>query len=171
MRTQLSNIQRSCILALAFFWMTAVFSCTWPGPHLQHNWAVEKQFDSYKIYPEHQYYTGGTLEDPRAVLALKTDYILDSPNWQKVNMTTEELERWIQALKKDSFVEYNTFSNGARVVGDSGEIAGYYYSVWEFPLVRIPKEKTILMAVPDAEYRSTNMRIEFFTGDDSRERH
>lgn len=148
-----------------------VLGCSWPGSHLRHSWMVENQFDESEIFTEYQYFTGGTLEDPRAILVLKPEYQLDSPDWQPVNMTQEELAQWVGALHKDSFVSYNTFSNGAKVISDSGEIAGYYYSVWEFPLVRMTEKRTIQVTVPRAEYRSTNTRAEFFTGDDARDGH
>ncbi len=151
--------------------VVAAMGCSWPGPYIKHDWSIENQFDGYEIFDGYQYFTSGTLDDPRAIVALKPDYALDSPDWTPVKMTPEELAQWIAALKKDSFVEYNTFPNGAKVIGEDGDVAGYYYSVWEFPLVRMPKEKTLVMAAPRAEYRSTNMRIEFSVGDDSRDSH
>jgi hypothetical protein len=159
------------ILVITGLMVAMVLGCSWPSAYLRHSWTVENQFDNHEIFTKHQYFTGGTLEDPRAILVLKPDYQLDSPGWQPVTMTQEALAQWIDALKKDFFVGYNTFSNGAKVIVDKGEIAGYYYSVWEFPLVRMPGEKNIQLAVPRAEYRSTNRRTEFFTGDDSRDSH
>jgi hypothetical protein len=132
---------------------------------------VENQFHNHEIFAGHRYFTGGTLEDPRAILVLKPQYQLDAPDWRPVTMTPEELAQWVEALKKDSFVEYNTFSNGAKIIDDNGNLAGYYYSVWEFPLVRMPGEKTIQLAVPATKYRSTNRRVEFFISDNPRENH
>lgn len=171
MHKRLMDRPWSGILVITGLMAAMVLGCSWPGSHLRHSWTVESQFDGNEIFTEHQYFTGGTLEDPRAILVLKPEYQLDSPDWRPVSMTQEELAQWIGALKKDYFVSYNTFPNGAKVIGDSGEIAGYYYSVWEFPLVRMPGEKTVQLAVPRTEYRSTNRRAEFFTSDDSRDSH
>jgi|GEM_PF-2843035 len=144
------------------------FGCSWPGPHLQQNWAVETQFDNYQLYPDYHYYVSGDLKDPRAVLALKPGYTLDSSGWQPVNMTVNDLEQWIQALKMDSLVEYNTFPNGANIIGSKGEIAGVYYSVWELPLVQMQDENTFLLVKPRAEYRSTSHWWEFSVDDNDR---
>ncbi len=134
----------------------AVMGCAWPGPHLQHNSEVERHFDGYQIYPQYQYYTAGTLEDPRAIVALKEGYALDSPEWTKVSMTPDTLEMWITAMKKGDFVDENQLPNGAHLIGRNGEVAGHYYSVWQHPLVRVPEEKTIAMNIPLNELRNTN---------------
>lgn len=154
MKNKLNNIIVACFLATAV--AMAVLGCSWPGPHLQHNKEVAVQFDGYRIYPGYQYYTSGTIEDPRAILALKPGYILNSLSWQRVDMTSRDIEQWVVAMKKDPFVDENTFSNGAHIIGSGGEIAGYYYSVWEFPLVRTEGEKTIAMNKPINNYRLTN---------------
>lgn len=143
-----------------------LFGCAWPGPHLQHNSAVALHFDSFRIYPQYQYYTAGTLQDPRAILALKPGYILESPGWQAVHMTPELLAQWIGAFKADMFVDGNVFSDGANVIGLNGELAGHYYSVWEYPVVRVPKAMTIAVAVPRADYRRHNEKIRDFLSDD-----
>lgn len=171
MHKRLTNRREGGILIITGLIVALVLGCSWPGAHLRHSWTVDNQFNGNEIFTEHQYFTGGTLEDPRAILVLKSEYQLDSPDWQPVTMTQQALGQWIVALNKDFFVGYNTFSNGAKVIGDDGEIVGYYYSSWEFPLVRMPEQKTIQLAVPRAEYRSTNQRAEFFTGNDSRDSH
>lgn len=161
---QIKRRRQLLFMALAMAAMAA--GCSWSGPHLQHNSAVGNQFDTYQIYPQYQYYTAGTLEDPRAILALKPGYTLASTGWQAVDMTPDLLARWIAAFKADSFVDGNVFSDGATVVAQNGEVAGYYYSVWEFPVVRVPKEMTIALAVPAADYRPYNEKIIDFLSDD-----
>lgn len=133
-----------------------VIACSWPGPHLQHNAGVDRYFEGFHVYPRYQYHTAGTLEDPRAIVALKPGYTLDAPQWRAVVMTPEKLERWIAALKKSAFVEYNQFPNGADVIGRNGEVVGHYYSVWSYPRVRVPQETTITMAVPLPQLRKFN---------------
>lgn len=159
----LKNISRGL---LAVMLTMALVGCAWSGPHLIHNWAVETQFDSYQIYPGYDYYTSGTLKDPRGVLALKPGYAMDSKGWQPVKMTPQNLERWVQALKKDSFVEYNTFANGARILGRNGVVVGHYYSVWEFPRVYMPDDKTVQINKPWNDYRDTNERWKVLHGGD-----
>lgn len=156
MRTSYLNANWSIAGIIAVLLAATALGCSWPWPYLQHNTAVERHFDGYQIYPQYQYYTAGTLDDPRAIVALKSGYTLDSPEWTAVSMTSETLEQWITALKKDPFVEDNELPNGANLVGRNKEVAGYYYSVWDFPAVRVAEEKTISMAVPLAEYRMTN---------------
>ncbi len=157
---------RPIYLISALTMAAVVAGCSWSGPHLQHNTAVASHFDSYQIYPQYQYYTAGTMKDPRAIVALKPGYTLESPGWQAVDMTPELLARWIAAFKEDSFVDGNVFSDGANVVGLNGEVAGYYYSVWEFPVVRVPREMTIALSVPAADYRPYNEKIIDFLSDD-----
>ncbi|MEJ2155281.1 MAG: hypothetical protein P8X96_08080 [Desulfobacteraceae bacterium] len=158
--------RRPIHLVLALVLAATAAGCSWSGPHLQHNSAVASHFDSYEIYPQYQYYTAGTLQDPRAILALKPGFALESPGWQPVDMTPELLSQWIAAFKEDYFADGNVFSDGANVVGQNGEVAGHFYSIWEFPVVRIPKEMTIALAVPAAEYRPYNEKVIDFWADD-----
>lgn len=151
-------------MALAL--VAALGGCTWPGPHLMHSWTVETQYDTYRLDPGYDYYTSGTLKDPRGILALKPGYTIDSKGWQPVKMTPSKLEQWVLALKKDSFVEYNTFSNGAEILGFNGEVVGHYYSVWEFPRVYMPDAKTVQIAKPWNDYRDTNERWKVLHGGD-----
>jgi len=156
MQTSLKHVYMRAVGIFASLVVAMAFGCSWPGPHLQHNSAVARYFDGYQIYPQYQYYTAGTLEDPRAIVALKTGYALESPDWSKVSMTPAKLEQWITALKRGAFVEDNQFPNGANLIGRNGEVAGHYYSVWEYPRVRVPAQKTIAMTVPMAVLRNTN---------------
>lgn len=165
METTFKKVHWRAAGIIAALMAVAALGCTWPGPHLQHNAAVESQFDGYQIYSQYQYYTAGTLEDPRAILALKPGYTLESSEWQAVRMTPGELEQWISAMKNSDFVDYNQFPNGADLIGQNGEVAGHYYSVWRYPLVRTPADKTIALNVPIGEYRMTNKwYIEGFAG-------
>ena len=170
MKTLRSTRRRLTLSFLTLAMASIAAGCSWPGPHLQHNLAVESHFDAFQIYPQYQYYTAGNLNDPRAILALKPGYTLESPGWQTVDMTPELLAQWIAAFKEDSFVDGNVFPDGAAVIGYDGELAGHYYSVWEYPVVRVPKEMTIAQAVPDADYRRHNEKIKDFLygGDDGR---
>ena len=138
--------------------------CAWPGAYIQHSWDTAAEFDAFQIYPGYQYYTSGTLQDPRAVLALKPGYTLHSTGWTPVEMTSEKLEQWVLALEKDSFVEYNTNANGAQLIDDQGNIAGVYFSVWEFPLIRFSESKELEIRKPAAHYRLDNDRTEFLSG-------
>jgi len=165
MQTSLAKTHFRAIGIIAALMAATALGCSWPGPHIQHNSAVDTHFDGYQIYPKYQYYTAGTLEDPKAILALKPGYTLDSPEWKAVTMTPGELEQWITAMKDSDFVDYNQFPNGANVIGRNGEVAGHYYSVWRFPLVRTPADNTIAMQVPIGDYRVTNKwYIESFAG-------
>ena len=138
--------------------------CAWPGPYIRHSWNTAAAFDAYKVYPGYQYYTSGTLNDPRAILALKPGYTLNSKGWQSVAMTPEKMEQWVLALKKDHFVEYNTYADGAQLIDDQGKIAGIYFSVWEFPLIRFSKAKELMIKKPAHDYRLDNDLTEFLSG-------
>ena len=157
-------------LNAALFWLLMtvnLIACTWPGPHLQHNTAVDEYFNSFQVYPQYQYYTADTLKDPRAILALKPGYTLDSPGWQAVDMNPQLLESWISAFKKDSLLEGNLFPDGANVVSHNGELVGYFYSAWVYPVVRVPKAMTVAIAVPQDEYRPNNEKVlDLLSGDD-----
>lgn len=60
----------------------------------------------------------------------------------------------------------NVFPDGAKVIGHDGEPAGYYYSVWAYPVVRVPNATTITLAVPEADYRPNNEKIKDFLHDE-----
>jgi hypothetical protein len=153
MRNHLNNHRRAVLSTLAAILLSG---CGWYGAYIRHNLEVADRFDTYQVYSGYDYYTSGTLEDPRAVLALKPGYAVTSTDWQPVAMTTEKLQEWVLALKKDPFVEFNTFSNGAQIIDDQGDVAGFYYSVWDFPIIRFSESGELLINKPLPVYRYHN---------------
>jgi hypothetical protein len=144
-------------LVAAILWVAMLLTgCSWYGGYIRHNLEVRNWFDAYHLYSGYHYYTCGTLEDPRAVLALKPEYTLNSDGWESVAMTADQLKVWVLALKKDPFVEFNTFSDGAQIIDNQGNIAGVYYSVWDFPIIRFSQSKTLLISKPKPIYRYGN---------------
>ncbi len=161
------NHNNGWLAAFATIFATMILAgCGWQGAYIRHNWEVQDQFDAYQLYPGCRYFTSGTLRDPRGVLALKPEYKLNSDGWMPVAMTGGLLAQWLSALKKGTFVEYNTFSNGAQIVDDQGNIAGYYYSVWDFPRIRFSQPKELMIHKPFAQYRFDNNRAELLSDDD-----
>ena len=155
MKGKLSKYQKRGLLIILAT-VLVLSGCAWYGAYIANNLQVGRQFDTYQIYAGYQYYTCGTLEDPRAVLALKPGYALDSKGWQPTEMTPEKLKKWVLALKRVPFVEFNTFSNGAQIIDNDGNLAGYYYSVWSFPIIRFSKSKELLINKPQPVYRYYN---------------
>jgi hypothetical protein len=141
---------------VVLFTATLLWGCSWYGAYIRHNQEVADRFESYQLYPGYRYYTAGTLADPRAVLALKPGYQLKSTGWQPVEMTPDKLKTWVQALDKVPFADENMFPNGAQIIDDQGHIAGYYYSVWDFPIIRFSEANTLVMNKPPPNYRYYN---------------
>ena len=138
------------------FTAVLLWGCSWFGAYIRHNQKVADRFESFQLYPGYKYYAAGTLADPRAVVALKPGYHLRSAGWQSVEMTPEKLKAWVQALKNVPFAEDNTFPNGAQIIDAQGHIAGYYYSVWAFPIISFPVAKALVMNAPPPNYRYYN---------------
>ena len=73
------------------------FSCASVGTHgrLENSSEVKKIFETYTVLPDHTYYYSGQAAQPRVVMGIHNDYQLEAKLWNKVDLTPEQLNKWI----------------------------------------------------------------------------
>jgi hypothetical protein len=156
------EIRANFFSALALFTIAAVMiaalwiGCSAPLTRLKTSYAVEEHFERSKLYPGLQYYAIGNMNEPLALVALRTDVELATKAWTAVEMTPRRLSTWIDAFAIQPWIEYNQLPNGAVITNAQGNPVGYFYSVWKYPQVRFIAHNRIEIDPPVAELRPTN---------------
>ena len=85
-----------------------------------------KQWHSFEILPNYNYYYYGPDARPFYIIAIDKQYNLTSKHWKPVDLTPERLKKWIDIPPR---VGYDPQTYGADISGPSGEQIGLWYSV------------------------------------------
>jgi hypothetical protein len=123
--------------------------------NLVYDEAVDQMFENLTVLPDHRYYFSGSDSRPDAIIAIDTRYALKSNIWKPVEMTSEELKRWIDnPARRARLYPYNY---GRYIVSDDGQRIGLWYSLkdWRaFATVKMLNDTTVQVSTPiDEAYR------------------
>jgi hypothetical protein len=131
------------------------------GPrHFQRSYDVADLFQDGRILADHQYYVSGDAYKPLAIVALLQGYTLDSPQWQAVQPDKAQLDQWILRMDNQPGAEYNTESNGARILDPQGRPVGMWYSVWALPGVTFKSGQALDIGRPMTVFPISNRNPE-----------
>ena len=96
------------------------------GSGITHSDEATKQWHTFEILPSHNYYYQGPNSRPFYIIAIDKQYTLTSKNWKPVDLTPEQLKKWINIPPR---VGYDPQTYGADISGPNGEKIGLWYSV------------------------------------------
>ena len=127
------------------------------GPlHFKRAVSAAETFEAYQVLPDHQYYYSGRWHKPWAIIALQSDYKLESSDWNTVDLDERQLRNWINRMVAQPGAEYNTEPNGAYILDSQGERIGVWYSVWTLPLLTFKSEKVVAVSRPNTIFPYSN---------------
>jgi len=106
---------------------------------------VNTIFQSYKVLPDHTYYTFGWGNIPYAIIGIQNKYKLRPGNWEKVEPTTPLLRGWIS--KMDNIYGYPPY--GSIILDDNGQPIGIWYSSKQWTTVIIEDNNEIAILAPE----------------------
>ncbi len=89
---------------------------------------VTKDFDTFKIDPEMNYYYSGPDLYPNALIGLKKQYVLDSNLWKSFKPTPESFRDMIIHMQ-DKAQEYREYQHGFIMYDDKKHPIGIWYSI------------------------------------------
>jgi hypothetical protein len=89
---------------------------------------INRLFESHQILQDHHYYFTGSDVRPNAILGIQRDYVLVSRLWKPVNMTSEQLKKWIDLMTDHRGFALRIY--GCRILDSSGRQAAIWYSPW-----------------------------------------
>lgn len=136
----------SWVIALLFLFL-ALAGCAVPNQaRLIRSGEVNRLVESATILPDHIYYYTGPEARPDAIIAIGDHYTLASKYWIRVDITEEILEDWNLII--DNASRYRDYYEGYWILTPEGERAGFWYSQYEYSVIRFPDLSTIIVYTP-----------------------
>ena len=121
---------------------------------------VTQTFESYTVLENHNYYYSGPDTYPMAVVAIHTDYRLDSRLWKPIDMTPEQLRKWLSY--RTVRVGYSGSTYGSTILGPDNQVIGAWYSIQDWRdegWVKVFADNRIMVSTPVV---NPNQRQTFF---------
>ena len=106
---------------------------------------VNLLFQTYKILPDHKYYTVGHGSIPHAILGIQENYKLRPGIWKPVEVTVPLLRSWVS--KMDNIYGYPPY--GCRVYNDENQRIGIWYSSKQWTTIIIEENNEIAVLAPE----------------------
>ena len=106
---------------------------------------VNRAFETYKILPDHKYYTSGRSDIPYAIIGIKKIYELRPGLWQEINLTTPLLRSWVSQM--DNIYGYPPY--GSLILDNNGKGIGVWYSSKQWTTVIIEENNEIAVLAPE----------------------
>ena len=106
---------------------------------------VNRIFRTYRILPDHKYYTSGRSDIPYAIIGIQNIYDLRPGTWQEINLTTPLLRSWVSQM--DNIYGYPPY--GSLILDNNGERIGVWYSSKQWTTVLIEENNEIAVLAPE----------------------
>jgi hypothetical protein len=106
---------------------------------------VNRAFETYKILPDHKYYTSGQANIPYAIIGIQNIYELRPGLWQKINLTKPLLRSWVSQM--DNIYGYPPY--GSVILDNNGKRIGVWYSSKQWTTVIIEENNEIAVLAPE----------------------
>ena len=106
---------------------------------------ANRTFQTYKVLPNHKYYTTGQANIPYAIIGIDNKYKLRPGMWREVQLTTPLLRNWVS--KMDNIYGYPPY--GSIILDDTGKRIGIWYSSKQWTTVIIEENSEIAILAPE----------------------
>ena len=106
---------------------------------------VNRTFKTYKILPDHKYYTSGHSNIPYAIIGVQNLYELRPGMWHEINLTTPLLRSWVSQM--DNIYGYPPY--GSIILDNNGKRVGVWYSSKQWTTVIIEENNEIAVLAPE----------------------
>ncbi len=106
---------------------------------------VNHLFQTYKVLPDHKYYTTGQGNIPHAIIGVQQNYKLRPGIWKAVDLTTPLLRSWVTQM--DNIYGYPP--HGSVILDDNGQRLGIWYSSKQWTTIIIEEKNEIAILAPE----------------------
>lgn len=140
--------RRGCILLMLLaILVLAGFGCAANFAHFKGSWNTTDQFESHQVLTGHTYYVGGGYH-PHAIIAIDNRYVLESPHWRQVDVTSESLKRFVENIQAQWEADYKTSPKGARIISPDGQLVGQWYAIYDYSRIRWLADNRVYIGDP-----------------------
>lgn len=115
--------------------------------------SVTEKFKSSEIDPRYNYFYFGKEERPFSIMGIDRSYTVESKFWYPIELTKEQLQRWIIAFEAKQI--YQTGSGaakatyrGSEILNPQGEPAGVIYSMLHWIVITFPGDSVVVPYPP-----------------------
>lgn len=126
-----------------------IAGCAFGNYHFQSSLEISRQFENGEIVSGYRYYVSGPDIKPLAIVAIRTDYHLQSEHWRGIDVDNPSLKAMVELVSQVMGSEYKedqVIPNGARIITPDGEMVGMWYSVYDYSSVTFLDDKVILIS-------------------------
>ena len=116
------QFSRLFILALTLFCGCASAN----GGYLKLSRDVAKAFETYEVFADHRYYYLNQENDPYAIAALKSPYVISDNLWTEFDPQSAQLKKVVGLV--EAFPVNYSYPSGAYLMDRQGNQIGYWYS-------------------------------------------
>ena len=106
---------------------------------------VNRLFRTYRILPDHKYYTSGRADIPYAIIGIQNIYDLRPGTWKEIDLTTPILRSWVSRM--DNIYGYPPY--GSMILDNNGKRVGVWYSSKQWTTVIIEENNEIAVIAPE----------------------
>ena len=106
---------------------------------------VNRIFKTYRILPDHKYYTSGRADIPYAIIGIQNIYDLRPGTWKEIDLTTPMLRNWVSRM--DNIYGYPPY--GSMILDNNGKRIGVWYSSKQWTTVLIEENNEIAVLAPE----------------------
>lgn len=117
--------------------------------------AVERSFKNFEISQEYNYYYNGRENMPDAILGLRKDFVMKSRFWHPVDLSSEKMGLWWEAIRFDWYSSLGTSlervaSNGWILKSPHGDEVGILYSKFSQVAAEFSDGNVVTVGVPQS---------------------
>ena len=139
---------RVITLGTLLFWMPVIFvGCGGTYGRIQQSLKVSQMFEAYEILDDYRYYYSGSDVKPDGIIGIHKTYTLDSSLWKPVDLTSEQLQSWIEIITNYHGATYT--NTGAFILDPEGKQIGVWYSQRGVGIVKMKGDNHIMVTTPD----------------------
>lgn len=144
-------------MSAAFFLIAfgaAMIGCGGSYGNIQRSREAGRIFENIEILPDHNYYYSGPDAIPYALIGIDKKYDLNSRYWKRIELTEEQLRRWMMFGMQGSL---GFPPNGSYIYGPDGEKIGVWYSIFDGTVVKMLSDNQVKV-YPPSYYPGQNAR-------------
>ena len=142
---------RLLIIVMIFLMIiTSSFATASQRGKLERSRDLQKQIESSQVLPDHKYYYSGGAGKPSAILGIHKDYQLVTGQWQSVQISSEQLKKWMSQISPDTTMGAGGYA-AFYIIAPDGKKAGFWYSFQSMTTVKFSGGNSIEVYPPELD--------------------
>ena len=109
-------------------------------------------FTSFQVVPEYNYFYNGPPIRPKAIIGIDKDLIVEGKFWNPVELTTEQLTRWVKEIETrphgGNSAGVDGRFEGFVILDPEGTRVGIWYSRYDWGVFKFPGDGRIIVYSP-----------------------